>query len=108
MAARRLKIRAGDHVKVITGKDRGHVGRVLRVVPEDRKVVVEGAGRVRRHHKPANGQPGGIVEKEMPIDVSNVALWNATDGRVVKVAYRIETDGTKVRVDRKTGAAIDG
>lgn len=106
--ANRVKIRAGDQVKVIAGKSRGHVGRVLRVLPEERKVVVEGAGRVRRHHKPANGQQGGIVEKEMPIDISNVALWNSTEAKVVKVAYRTEGDGSKVRVDRKTGAAIDG
>ncbi len=107
MSHAKLRIRSGDWVKVIAGKDRGHVGRVLRVFPKRRKVIVEGAARVRRHHKPVNDQPGGIVEKEMPIDVSNVALWNADEERTVKVAFRVAEDGAKIRVDRKTGAPID-
>ncbi len=107
MAHPKVRIHSGDQVKVIAGKDKGRIGRVLRVMPEKRKVVVEGVARVRRHHKPVNDQPGGIVEKEMPIDVSNVALWNADENRTVKVAFKVGDDGTKTRVDRKTGAALD-
>lgn len=107
MAHAKVRIRSGDQVKVIAGKDKGRIGRVLRVLPAKRKVVVEGVGRVRRHHKPVGDQPGGIVEKEMPIDLSNVALWNATESRTVKVAFKVGEDGSKVRVDRKTGAPID-
>lgn len=107
MAHAKVRIRSGDQVKVVAGKDKGRIGRVLRVLPEKRKVVVEGVGRVRRHVKPVNDQPGGIVEKEMPIDVSNVALWHAEEERTVKVSFQVGEDGKKIRVDRKTGAAID-
>jgi large subunit ribosomal protein L24 len=93
-------------VVVTTGKDKGKVGRVVRVLPDDRQVVVEGIRRVRRHRRPVGDTPGGIIEKEMPIDISNVALWNATEKRRVKVTYRVEGE-RKVRVDRKTGAALD-
>jgi len=101
------RIKRGDQVVVVAGKDKGQTGRVLRVLPAKRQVVVEGVRRVRRHQRPVGDQPGGIVEKEMPLDISNVALWNATDGRKVKVGYRTLEDGRKVRVDRSTGAVID-
>jgi large subunit ribosomal protein L24 len=107
MSRAKLRIKRDDTVKVIAGKDKGKVGRVLRVDPEDGRVVVEGVARVKRHQKPVGEQPGAIVEKEASIHVSNVALWNAAENRTVKVAYRDLEDGKKVRVDRKTGATID-
>jgi large subunit ribosomal protein L24 len=103
----KCRIKSGDSVIVTTGKDRGKVGRVVRVLPAERHVVVEGVRRVRRHRRPVGDTPGGIIEKEMPIDISNVALWNATEKRRVKVGYRVEEDGRKVRVDRKTGSVLD-
>jgi len=103
----KCRIKSGDEVIVTTGKDKGKVGRVVRVMPADRQVVVEGVRRVRRHRRPVGDTPGGIIEKEMPIDISNVALWNATEKRRVRVAYRVIEDGRKVRVDRKTGAVLD-
>lgn len=107
MSKAKCRIRSGDTVQVIAGKYKGSRGRVLRVLPQDHKVVVEGVARVKRHMKPVGEQPGGILEKEMPIDISNVALWiGGTDGRTVKVGYAIH-DGKKVRVDRKTGEVID-
>jgi large subunit ribosomal protein L24 len=102
----KCRIKSGDEVIVITGKDKGKVGRVVRVMPAERQVVVEGVRRVRRHRRPVGDTPGGIIEKEMPIDISNVALWNATERRRVRVAYRI-VDDRKVRVDRKTGTVLD-
>jgi large subunit ribosomal protein L24 len=105
-AKNKCRIKNGDEVIVTAGKDKGKVGRVTRVLPAERQVVVEGVRRVRRHRRPVGDTPGGIIEKEMPIDISNVALWNATDSRRVKVTYRV-TDGKKVRVDRKTGAVLD-
>ncbi len=84
----KCRIKRGDQVVVIAGKDKGQTGRVLRVLPAKRQVVVEGVRRVRRHQRPVGDQPGGILEKEMPIDISNVALWNATESRKVKVGYR--------------------
>ena len=102
----KCRIKSGDEVVVTAGKDKGKVGRVVRVMPAERQVVVEGVRPVRRHRRPVGDTPGGIIEKEMPIDISNVALWNATESRRVKVAYR-DADGKKVRVDRKTGAVLD-
>ena len=108
MAASRnkFKIRSGDLVVVISGKQKGTTGRVVKVMPSKSQVVVEGVRVVKRHQKPVNDRPGGIVEKEMPISISNVALWNEEEGRRVKV--RLETrDGVKVRVDKKTGDVVE-
>ena len=103
----KCRIKTGDQVIVTTGKDRGVIGRVAKVMPEEGKLVVEGVKRVRRHRRPVGDTPGGIVEKEMPVDVSNVALWNAAEKRRVKVSYKVLDDGRKVRVDRKSGAVLD-
>jgi len=78
------------------------------VLPEARRVVVEGVNQIKRHQKPVGDQPGAIIEKEAPIHISNVALWvGGDDGRKVKVTYKIADDGSKVRVDRKTGDVIE-
>ena len=103
----KCRIKRGDQVVVVAGKDKGQTGRVLRVLPAKRQVIVEGVRRVRRHQRPVGDQPGGILDKEMPIDISNVALWDAAEGRKVKVGYRTLDDGRKVRVDRSTGAVLD-
>jgi large subunit ribosomal protein L24 len=102
----KLRIKRDDTVKVITGKDRGAVGRVLRVLPTKGQVVIEGVRRVKRHQKPVGEQPGTIVYKEMPVDVSNVALWDNDNNQRIKVGYQT-VDGKKVRVNRATGAALD-
>lgn len=106
MARNKFKIRSGDTVVMIAGKQRGQVGRVVRVLTEESQVVVEGVRVVKRHQKPVGDRPGGVVHKEMPVSISNVALWNETESRRVKV--RLETqDGKKVRVDKKTGAVVE-
>ena len=102
----KLKIRTGDVVVVISGKQKKTTGRVVRVLPGKRQVVVEGVRVVTRHQKPAGDRPGGVLQKEMPIDVSNVALWNETEKRRVKVGFEVR-DGRKVRIDKKSGAVID-
>jgi len=102
----KLKVRRDDTVVVISGKHKGKVGKIVRVLPEDGRVVVEGVALVKRHTKAQGQQAGSIVEKEAAIHVSNVALWNANEGRRVKVGFKVEEDGTKVRVDRKTGATV--
>ena len=108
MANAKCRIKSDDTVVVITGKDKGRRGRVLRVFPAEGRLVVEGINRVKRHMKPVGDQPGGIVEKEAPINVSNVALWvGGDDGRRVKVGYTTLEDGRKVRIDRKTGDVLD-
>jgi large subunit ribosomal protein L24 len=100
----KLKIKRDDTVIVIAGKHKGKTGKVVRVLPLEGRVVVEGVARVKRHVKAQGGNAGQIVEKEAPIHVSNVALY--VDGKRVKVGYKVGDDGEKVRVDRKTGAAV--
>ena len=104
-----LKIRKGDQVAVIAGKDLGAQGRVLEVLPARRKVIIEGVNRVTRHEKVRmnrkGGQEGGIAHKEGPVDISNVALVCPTDGPT-RAGYRMEEGGTKVRVCRKCGTEL--
>jgi len=102
-----LKIKKGDRVVVLTGKDRGKEGMVLRSMPSEGKVIVEGVHTARRHRKARSAtESGGIIDQDMPIPVSNVAVVSPGDGRPTRVGYRVEPDGTKVRVCRRTGAEI--
>ena len=102
------KIRKGDNVIVLAGKDKGKRGAVLRRVDEER-VVVEGINKVKKHAKPnpLKNQPGGILEKEMPIHVSNVALLNPQTQKADRVGFKIMEDGRKVRVFKSTGEMVD-
>jgi large subunit ribosomal protein L24 len=106
--ALKLKIRKGDKVVVCTGRDRGKVGEVLRVYPEDNRALVQGVNVVRKHQKQTAGQEGGIVSKEMPIHISNIALRDPKDGKATKVGYKVLKDGKKVRFARNSGEVIDG
>lgn len=100
------KIRKGDEVAVLVGKDKGRRGTVLAVLGE--KVVVEGVNRVKKHVRPnpVKGQVGGIVEKEMPIEGSNVALFNAATGKPDRVGFKVLEDGQKVRVFKSSGEVV--
>ena len=100
----KLKIKKGDQVVILSGDDKGKTGEVLQAMPKENKVVVRGINMVKRHTKPSQTNPGGIVTKEAPINASNVAF--AKDGKATKVGYK-NVDGKKVRVARKTGAVID-
>ncbi len=102
------KIRKGDEVIVTTGKDKGKRGIVLRVLDTD-QVVVEGAGVVKKHAKPnpMRGVTGGIIEKEMPIHVSNVALFNSATQKGDRVGFKLLEDGRKVRVFKSNGEVVD-
>ena len=103
----KMKIRKGDTVEVLTGKDKGKRGEVLRALPEDNKVVVEGVAMVKRHMKPnAANQQGGIVEHEAAIDASNVALIDPKDDKPTRVGYAFRKDGTKVRVSKRSGEEL--
>ncbi|WP_017603891.1 50S ribosomal protein L24 [Nocardiopsis alkaliphila] len=101
-----MKIKSGDEVIVLAGKDKGATGKVVKTLPKDDRVIVEGVNLVKKHRKanPAGGEQGEVVTKEAPIHVSNVAL--AVDGKATRVGYRFEEDGTKVRVSRRTGKDI--
>lgn len=103
------KIKRNDDVVVLAGKDKGKRGKVLKVMDNER-VLVSGVQMVKKHQKPnpQMGVPGGIIEKEAPIHVSNVALYNPESGRADKVGVQVREDGTKVRVFKSSGAAVDG
>ena len=101
------KIRKGDEVAVLTGKDKGKRGTVLRV--DGDVVVVEGINRVKKHVRPnpMKGEVGGIVEKEMPIQASNVAVFNAPTQKADRVGFKVLEDGRKVRVFKSNGEVVD-
>lgn len=103
----KYKIKRGDTVVVTTGKDKGKTGRVLSVDPAKARLVVEGVNLVKKHQKPTGEQAGQILHREAALHISNVALWNAAEQRRVKVGYGTDADGRKVRIDRKTGQALD-
>lgn len=105
--ARKFRIRRGDEVVVLTGRDRGRTGEVLRVDRERGRVVVRGINVARRHARPGRGDAGGIVDKELAVHVSNVALRDPTDGKPTRVGYRTLDDGRKVRVARRSGDLLD-
>ena len=102
------KIRQGDRVIVIVGKDKGRTGTVIRVY-RDSRVLVEGVNIARKHQKPNPnaGVPGGIIEREMPLDISNVMLFNPTTGKGDRAGYRRLEDGTKVRYFKSNKEVLD-
>ena len=102
----KMKIKKGDQVVILSGDDKGKNGEVVKAMPKEGKVVVSGVNLVKRHTKPSQTTPGGIVTKEAPIHVSNVALVDAKSGKPTKVGYKT-VDGKKVRVARKSGEVID-
>ena len=101
------KIRKGDKVVVLAGKDKGRTGEVLSVAPKDDKAVVRGVNMIRRHQKQSQSQEGGIITKEAPIHLSNIALADPKDGKPTRVGFKIDGD-KKVRVAKRSGETIDG
>ena len=102
-----MRVKKGDTVVVIAGKDKGKKGTVVKVMPKANRVVVEGVNVITKHQKPNAINPqGGIINKEAPIHVSNVMVIDPSNGQPTKVAYK-EVDGKKVRVSKKTGEVLD-
>ena len=100
-----MKLHKGDTVVVITGKDKGKEGEIIRAIPRDNKVIVSGVNTAKKHSKPTGAnQQGGIIDRDMPVDVSNVMLVHK--GKPTRVGYQIQPDGTKVRVAKRTGEVI--
>jgi len=100
-----MKIRKGDKVIVLKGKDRGKTGEVITALPKRNKVIVEGVNVAKRHQKPTRSmQQGGIIDKAMPIDASNVAL--VEDGRATRTRVQVASDGTKTRVSKRSGGEL--
>lgn len=103
----KLKVKKGDSVLVLAGRDKGKRGEIVKVFPSENRVVVQGVNVVRRHQKQSPNQEGGILSKEAPIHVSNVALEDPKDGASTRVGYRILDDGRKVRYAKRSGEVID-
>ena len=100
-----MKFRKGDTVQIIAGKEAGSQGEIIEVLPKENKVVVEGRNIAKRHTKPRQAnQQGGIIDKEVPVDASNVMLVHK--GKPTRVGYKVKADGTKVRVAKSTGEEI--
>ena len=101
------KIRKGDKVIVLTGRDKGRSGEVIEVRTEEGRALVRGVNLVKRHQKQSAQQEGGIISKEAPVHLSNIALADPKDGKPTRVGFKIMSDGKKVRVAKRSGAEID-
>lgn len=102
------KIKKGDRVIVLAGRDKGKEGDVLQVMPKENRAIVSGVNTVMRHQKQSASQEGGIITKSAPIHLSNIALRDPDDGKPTRVGFKTNDDGTKVRVAKRSGAEIDG
>jgi large subunit ribosomal protein L24 len=102
------KIRKGDKVVVLTGRDRGRTGEVIEVRPAEGRALVRGVNMVKRHQKQSAQQEGGIISKEAPIHLSNIAFADPKDGKATRIGFKILADGKKIRIAKRSGAEIDG
>ena len=102
------KIKKGDTVVVLAGRDKGRSGQVMQVMPKENRALVQGVNLIKKHQRPAPGKEAGIITKEAPIQISNIALRDPKDGKPTRVRFQIQDDGTKVRVASRSGEVIDG
>lgn len=102
------KLKKGDNVIVLTGKDKGRSGEIIKMMPKEGKALVQGINMVKRHQKQSASQEAGIVNREASIQVSNLALADPKDGKATRVGFKIMDDGRKVRVAKRSGEVIDG
>ena len=102
------KIRKGDKVIVLTGRDKGRTGEVYEVRPVEGTVLVRGINMVKRHQKQTQSQEGGIISKEAPIHLSNIAYADPKDGKATRIGFKVLADGKKIRIAKRSGAEIDG
>jgi large subunit ribosomal protein L24 len=102
------KIKKGDKVVVLTGRDKGRFGEVVQVMPREERALVRGVNMVKRHQRQTMNQEGGIISKEAPVHLSNLALADPKDGKPTRVGFRVLDDGRKVRFAKRSGDLIDG
>ncbi|MBP0578657.1 50S ribosomal protein L24 [Labrys sp. LIt4] len=102
------KIKKGDKVVVMTGRSKGRVGEVIQVFPEENRAIIRGVNIVRRHQRQTASQEGGVISKEAPIHLSNVAIADPKDGKPTRVGFKVLDGGKKVRVAKRSGEQIDG
>ena len=102
----KIKLKKGDEVIVLTGKDKGKIGKIVSVIPDVRKVIVTNVNKYKKHQKPNNNEAGGIIEKDMPLHVSNVAYYDSSSKKGIRVGYIFNKDGKKMRINKKSGKEI--
>ena len=102
----KIKLKKGDEVIVLSGKDKGKTGKIVRVLPDIRKVIVSDINKYKKHQKPGNNEPSGIIEKDMPLHVSNAAYFDDKSNKGARVGYDFNKDGKKIRINKKTGKEI--
>lgn len=102
------KLKKGDRVIVLAGKDKGKSGEIVQVLPAEERAIVRGVNLVKRHQRQTRGQEGGIITKEAAIHLSNLALADPKDNKPTRVGFKIQEDGAKVRVAKRSGDVIDG
>lgn len=106
--AQKFKIKKGDKVVVLTGRDKGKRGEVVQMLRAENRAIVSGVNKVKRHTRPSAQGPGGIVEKEAPIHLSNIGIEDPKSGKPARVGYKMLDDGKKVRIAKGSGEVIDG
>ena len=102
----KIKLKKGDEVIILAGKDKGKTGKIILVKPQFKKAIVSGINKVKKHQKPDNNQPGGIVEKEMPIQISNLAFYDSQSKKGVKLGFKFNDKKQKVRIIRSSGKEV--
>ena len=102
----KIKLKKGDEVIVLAGKDKGKTGKITLIQPKNNKAIVSGINKVKKHQKPDNNQAGGIVEKEMPIQISNLSFYDSTSKKGVKLGFKINSKKEKVRIIRNSGKEV--
>ena len=107
MTQPKLKVKKGDRVVVLAGRDKGKRGEILQVIPTENRALVQGVNIVRRHQKQSAQQEGGITAKEAPIHISNIAMEDPADGSPSRVGFKFTEDGRKVRFARRSGETIE-
>ena len=101
------KIKKGDKVVLLAGRDKGRTGEVIKVIPDENRALVRGLNMVRRHQRQTANQEGGIISKEAPVDLSNLAIADPKDGKATRVGFKVLEDGRKVRFAKRSGDLID-
>ena len=101
----KFKLRKGDEVIVLTGKDKGKTGKIVKMLPKQKKAIVSEINKVKKNQKPDNNQPGGIIEKEMPMHISNLAFYDSNLKKGIKIGYRLDND-KKIRINKSSGIEI--
>tara|TARA_B100000676_G_scaffold214997_1_gene211473 strand:- start:187 stop:501 length:315 start_codon:yes stop_codon:yes gene_type:complete len=101
----KFKLKKGDEVLVLAGKDKGKTGKIIKMIPRDSKAIVADINKVKKHQKPSNNDAGGIIEKEMPIHISNLAYYESSSKKTIKISFKFENN-KKTRINKETGKEI--